>query len=102
MDLGAEDRHIEPGLKKLRRVLMKAIIVPVTPFQQNCSVIWCEKTNKAAVIDPGGDLEHILEVVEKTILRWKNPDHPWSYRSCRRHGGPEGKAERTDRRSAPR
>lgn len=47
---------------------MKAIIVPVTPFQQNCSVIWCEKTNKAAVIDPGGDLEHILGVVEQNKL----------------------------------
>jgi glyoxylase-like metal-dependent hydrolase (beta-lactamase superfamily II) len=36
---------------------MKAIIVPVTPFQQNCSIIWDEATNLAAVVDPGGDLD---------------------------------------------
>ncbi len=47
---------------------MKAIIVPVTPFEQNCSVIWCEKTRKAAVIDPGGDLDRILGVIEKENL----------------------------------
>jgi glyoxylase-like metal-dependent hydrolase (beta-lactamase superfamily II) len=38
--------------------------VPVTPFQQNCSVIWCDNTRKAAVVDPGGELEKILAVVE--------------------------------------
>ncbi len=47
---------------------MKAIIVPVTPFEQNCSVIWCESTNKAAVIDPGGDLDRIIGVLEKEGL----------------------------------
>ena len=30
--------------------------VPVTPFQQNCSIVWCDETMKAAIIDPGGDL----------------------------------------------
>jgi len=44
---------------------MKAVIIPVTPFQQNCSLIWCEETMKGAIVDPGGDLEHILGVVEK-------------------------------------
>ncbi|MCL6414865.1 MBL fold metallo-hydrolase [Aestuariirhabdus sp. Z084] len=39
-------------------------VVPVTAFQQNCSVIWCDQTSKAAVVDPGGDLERILAVVE--------------------------------------
>jgi glyoxylase-like metal-dependent hydrolase (beta-lactamase superfamily II) len=34
-------------------------IVPVTPFQQNCSIVWCAATRKAAVIDPGGDLPRI-------------------------------------------
>lgn len=33
--------------------------VPVTPFQQNCSIVWCEATREAAVIDPGGDLPAI-------------------------------------------
>jgi hydroxyacylglutathione hydrolase len=44
---------------------MKYTIVPVTPFQQNCSVIWCEKTMTAAVVDPGGDLDLILAAIAK-------------------------------------
>jgi len=43
---------------------MKAAILPVTPFAQNCSLIWCTETNKGAVVDPGGDLDRILEAVE--------------------------------------
>jgi glyoxylase-like metal-dependent hydrolase (beta-lactamase superfamily II) len=31
--------------------------LPVTPFQQNCSLIWCDRTREAAVVDPGGALE---------------------------------------------
>ncbi|MDO7730586.1 MAG: MBL fold metallo-hydrolase, partial [Burkholderiaceae bacterium] len=31
--------------------------IPVTPFAQNCSLIWCDETMDAAVIDPGGDLD---------------------------------------------
>mgnify|MGYP000132615867 FL=1 len=34
-------------------------IIPVTPFAQNCSVVWCTDTNLAAVIDPGGEVEKI-------------------------------------------
>ena len=40
-------------------------IVPVTPFQQNCSVIWCTETRRAAVVDPGGDLDRITALVEE-------------------------------------
>ena len=36
-----------------------AIIVPVTLFEQNCTIIWCEATRKAVVIDPGGDVPKI-------------------------------------------
>jgi hydroxyacylglutathione hydrolase len=43
---------------------MKFQIVPVTPFQQNCSLIWDEQTMKGAVVDPGGDLDRILAAVE--------------------------------------
>lgn len=43
-------------------------IIPVTPFQQNCSIIWCEKTLKAAVVDPGGDLEKLLTFIENKSL----------------------------------
>ena len=43
---------------------MEFEILPVTRFQQNCSILWCEKTNRAAVIDPGGDLSEILNFIE--------------------------------------
>jgi glyoxylase-like metal-dependent hydrolase (beta-lactamase superfamily II) len=42
---------------------MQLTIVPVTPFQQNCSVLWCERTRAAAIVDPGGELDRLLEVV---------------------------------------
>jgi len=57
-------------------------IIPVTPFQQNCSLIWCEKTRRAAVVDPGGDLEKIRAAVaeegvtvEKILLTHAHIDH---------------------------
>ncbi len=43
-----------------------AAIIPVTPFQQNCTLLWCEATKKAVVIDPGGDVPEILAAIEKT------------------------------------
>jgi glyoxylase-like metal-dependent hydrolase (beta-lactamase superfamily II) len=43
----------------------KAIIIPVTPFQQNCMLLWCENTKRAVVIDPGGDLPNIERAIEK-------------------------------------
>lgn len=47
---------------------MKLEVVPVTAFQQNCSVLWCEKTRRAAIVDPGGDLERVLKVIESNGL----------------------------------
>lgn len=44
---------------------MKFSIVPVTPYQQNCSIAVCEQTRRAAVVDPGGDLERILATADK-------------------------------------
>ncbi len=43
---------------------LKFKIIPVTPYQQNCSLLICQKSNKAAVVDPGGDLEIILQTVK--------------------------------------
>lgn len=42
---------------------LKAVIVPVTPFQQNCSLIWCAATKKGALVDAGGEPERLLETV---------------------------------------
>lgn len=41
------------------------VIVPVTPFEQNCSVLWCTKTMDGVVIDPGGDLDEVLAAAQK-------------------------------------
>jgi len=56
--------------------------IPVTAYQQNCSLIWCEYTNKAALIDPGGDIEVLLAQVdalglqlEKILLTHGHLDH---------------------------
>ena len=38
---------------------MRYRIVPVTRFRQNCSLLWCPDSMRAAVVDPGGDLERI-------------------------------------------
>ncbi|WP_316860278.1 MBL fold metallo-hydrolase [uncultured Cohaesibacter sp.] len=43
---------------------MKVAIVPVTVFQQNCTLIWDEETGKGVVIDPGGQVDKILQVIE--------------------------------------
>lgn len=40
-------------------------VVVVTPLQENCSLIWCDKTQKAAVIDPGGDTEKIITLIKE-------------------------------------
>ena len=39
--------------------MLQAVIIPVTAYQQNCTLIWCDETMQAAVIDPGGELEQI-------------------------------------------
>ena len=44
-------------------------IIPVTPFEQNCSLLWCDETKQAAVVDPGGDIARILAAVEKHGLK---------------------------------
>jgi hydroxyacylglutathione hydrolase len=41
----------------------KALIIPVTPFQQNCTLLWCETTKRAVVVDPGGDLPDIERAI---------------------------------------
>ncbi|TNE66701.1 MAG: MBL fold metallo-hydrolase, partial [Alphaproteobacteria bacterium] len=45
--------------------MLKAQIVPVTAFSQNCSIIWCDETMEGALVDPGGDVDRLMEVVDK-------------------------------------
>ena len=42
-------------------------IIPVTAFSQNCSLIWCEQTKLAALVDPGGDAETIKQVAASGV-----------------------------------
>jgi glyoxylase-like metal-dependent hydrolase (beta-lactamase superfamily II) len=61
---------------------IQCTIVPVTQYQQNCSIIKCDATSKAAIVDPGGDIDRILgavesmqATVEKIILTHAHMDH---------------------------
>lgn len=47
---------------------LKYRVIPVTPFEQNCTLLWCTETMKAAVVDPGGNLERIRAAVEEEGL----------------------------------
>ena len=61
---------------------MRAAILPVTPLQQNCSLIWCTKTMRGALVDPGGDLDKLKAGVaragvtlEKLLITHGHLDH---------------------------
>jgi glyoxylase-like metal-dependent hydrolase (beta-lactamase superfamily II) len=61
---------------------LKAAIVPVTPLQQNCTLLWCTETNKGAFVDPGGDLPKLRAAaaqagveIEKILITHGHIDH---------------------------
>jgi glyoxylase-like metal-dependent hydrolase (beta-lactamase superfamily II) len=61
---------------------MKVTLLPVTPFQQNCSLVVCERTKRCALVDPGGEIERLLAAVaksgatlEKILLTHGHIDH---------------------------
>src|SRR5215470_17785559 len=43
-----------------------AVIIPVTAFQQNCMLLWCEATRRGVVVDPGGDVAKIEAAVKQS------------------------------------
>jgi len=49
--------------------MLHYLTIPVTAFQQNCSLVWCDETRQAAVIDPGGDLDLLLAEVKRLGLK---------------------------------
>jgi glyoxylase-like metal-dependent hydrolase (beta-lactamase superfamily II) len=53
---------------------LRAVILPVTPFQQNCTILWCTKTMDGVIIDPGGDVPNILQGITETGI---NPTGIW-------------------------
>jgi len=61
---------------------LKVAIIPVTPLQQNCCLVWCTRTMKGAFTDPGGDLERLKAAaqaqnvtIEKLLLTHGHIDH---------------------------
>ena len=61
---------------------LRAAIIPVTPLQQNCSLIWCTRTMRGAFVDPGGDLPRLKDAaaqtgvtIEKILLTHGHIDH---------------------------
>lgn len=61
---------------------LQAVIVPVTPLQQNCTLLWCTKTMRGAFTDPGGDLDRLKKVaadhgvtIEKLLVTHGHIDH---------------------------
>ena len=61
---------------------LRAAIIPVTPLQQNCTLLWCTKTMRGAFVDPGGDLDRLKAAaaqagvtIEKIIVTHGHIDH---------------------------
>ena len=83
---------------------MKVMVVPVTAFQQNCSIIWNEATRRAAAVDPGGDLDRIEQALkeqnltlEKILLTHAHIDHAGAAAElARRHRVPIEGPQRGD------
>ena len=43
--------------------MLKHLVIPVTAFEQNCTLLWCEESKQAAVVDPGGEIARIRQAV---------------------------------------
>jgi hydroxyacylglutathione hydrolase len=61
---------------------MRAAVIPVTPLQQNCSLLWCTETMRGAFVDPGGDLDKLRAAanqhgvtIEKILVTHGHIDH---------------------------
>src|SRR4029077_18308715 len=48
--------------------MLQAGIIPVTPFQQNCTILFDPDTKQGVIVDPGGDVEVILETVRENEI----------------------------------
>lgn len=47
---------------------LRGAVIPVTPFQQNCAILWDDASKRALVVDPGGDVDRILAALDQTSV----------------------------------
>lgn len=66
-------------MSKNNKIPLKVQIIPVTPFQQNCSLVWHTDTMEGVLIDPGGDVDTLLKVIKdhgvNLVAMWLTHGH---------------------------
>ena len=74
--------------------MLKVLIAPVTPFQQNCSIVWDEETMEGTAVDPGGDFDMLREAIDqqgikvtKVLLTHGHVDHASAAGTMAEHYG---------------
>ena len=74
--------------------MLKVMIAPVTPFQQNCSIVWCAETMEGTAVDPGGDFDMLKQAigeqgikVTKVLLTHGHVDHASAAGTMAEHYG---------------
>ena len=74
--------------------MLKVLIAPVTPFQQNCSLVWDDETMEGAAVDPGGDFDLLRQEIEnqgikitKVLLTHGHVDHASAAGTMAEHYG---------------
>ena len=71
--------------------MLRYLTVPVTPFQQNCSIVWCDETMQAAVIDPGGEVDRLIAEMQRLGV---TPTALWRTQAHIDHAGGTGEMAR--------
>ena len=73
---------------------LRVAVIPVTPFQQNCAILWDAATMRGAIVDPGGDLDEVLALLsrenvalEKILLTHAHVDHAGATAELKRRSG---------------
>ncbi len=79
---GLAERLAPRHVGRMANPPMKASIIPVTPLQQNCTLLWCTETMKGALVDPGGDIARLKAAaeaqgvtIEKILVTHGHIDH---------------------------
>lgn len=75
---------------------LSGAIIPVTPFQQNCAILWDDATKQAVVVDPGGDVDRIIEAIDQAGV---TVERIWLTHGHLDHAG--GAADLRERLSVP-